>query len=162
MSTDTSLSVRAHEENWLPILELAIEEVFEIMLGCRVEPSGKAAPASTMTGFTAMVGLAGALCGIIALSCDQKTASAMAKSMLGPEIADSEEQVSDALGEICNMIAGNFKNKLAGADGRCLLSVPTVIKGDEYSFHSLADGETLETVMLFESALVAVSLQLHS
>ena len=30
--------------------------------------------------------------------------------MLGPDIADSADQVSDALGEICNMIAGNFES----------------------------------------------------
>jgi outer membrane protein OmpA-like peptidoglycan-associated protein len=109
MSTDISMAARSHEENWLPILELAVEEVFEIMLGCRVKPASKAEQA-TVGGCTAMVGLAGALCGILTFSCGPKTARAVAKAMLGPEIADSEEQVSDALGEICNMIAGNFES----------------------------------------------------
>jgi len=161
MSTDTSLAVRSREENWLPVLELAVEEVFEIMLGCRVKPVPKDASQAS-TEFTAMVGLAGTLCGILTLCCDRKTASGLAKSMLGPEIADNEDQVSDALGEICNMIAGNFKNKLAGTDGRCMLSVPTVVKGEEYVFYSLADGDRMETVMLFENAPVTISLQLHS
>ncbi|MGB9235998.1 MAG: OmpA family protein [Terriglobales bacterium] len=108
MSTDTTLAGRSQEENWLPVLELAVEEVFEIMLGCRVKPALRTdhAPA---TEFTAMIGLAGALCGILTLCCDRKTARGLASCMLGPEIADSEEQVSDALGEICNMIAGNFE-----------------------------------------------------
>ena len=161
MSTDTSLAVRSHEENWLPILELAVEEVFEIMLGCRVKPVPKGENAVTGE-YTAMVGLAGALCGILTLTCNKETARELAKCMLGPEIADSEEQVSDALGEISNMIAGNFKNKLAGSDGGCMLSVPTVIKGGEYSFRSLADGENLETTMLFVDHPVSVCLQLHS
>jgi CheY-specific phosphatase CheX len=81
--------------------------------------------------------------------------------MLGDSVA-SEEQVSDALGEICNMVTGNFKNKLAGTDERCMLSVPTVINGGEYNFRSMADGSSLETVVLFEDAPVAVRLQLHS
>ncbi|MFZ1916441.1 MAG: OmpA family protein [Terriglobales bacterium] len=109
MSTETSLAMHAQEENWLPILELAVEEVFEIMLGRRVKPvprDGQDPP----TEFTAMVGLAGALCGILTICCDRKTAREMATCMLGPEIADSEDQVSDALGEICNMIAGNFES----------------------------------------------------
>jgi len=161
MTTDTSLAVRSHEENWLPILELAVEEVFEIMLGHRVKPAEGLQKVGS-TEFTAMVGLAGALCGILTLCCDRKTARQLASCMLGPEIADCEDQVSDALGEICNMIAGNFKNKLAGTDGRCMLSVPTVIKGEEYIFYSLADGDCLETIMLFEQAPVTVSLQLHS
>lgn len=160
MSIDTSLAVRSHEENWLPILELAVEEVFEIMLGCRVKAVSRAdyPPAAE---FTAMVGLAGSLCGILTVCCNRKTAFELAKSMLGPEIADSEEQVTDALGEICNMIAGNFKNKLAGSDGRCMLSVPTVIEGEEYTFYSLADGDNLEAIMLFENAPVTVNLRLH-
>ena len=56
-----------------------------------------------------MVGLAGALCGVLTVCCNAKTARQIAKSMLG-DTADSEEQVADALGEICNMIAGNFES----------------------------------------------------
>jgi len=109
MSTDTSLIVRSREENWQPVLELAIEEVFEIMVGTRVRPVPKSA-APPSGGYSAMVGIAGGLCGILSVTCDKKTAGEIARCMLGPEIADSEEQVSDALGEICNMIAGNFES----------------------------------------------------
>jgi chemotaxis protein CheX len=161
MNTDISLLSRSHEENWLPILELAVEEVFEIMLGCRVKPGTKT-ESSTNGGCTAMVGLAGSLCGILTFSCDSKTARELAKCMLGPEVANSDNEVSDALGEICNMVAGNFKNKLSHADGACMLSVPTVIKGDQYSLRSLADGENLETTMLFADSTVTVCLQLHN
>jgi chemotaxis protein CheX len=75
---------------------------------------------------------------------------------------NSAQEVADALGEICNMIAGNFKNKLAGTDERCMLSVPTVISGEEYSLHSMAEGSSVETTMLFEEAPVAVRLELQS
>ena len=108
MSTDTTFATRSHEENWLPILELSVEEVFEIMLGSRVKPVAQSEHKPN-TEFTAMVGLAGSLCGIITICCDAKTAGQVAKSMLG-DTADSEEQVADALGEICNMIAGNFES----------------------------------------------------
>jgi len=160
MSMKPSAAMHAPDENWLPILELAVEEVFEIMLGRPVKPTPKEGK-NPSNEFTAMVGLAGALCGILTFCCDQKAARELATCMLGPEIADSEEQVSDALGEICNMIAGNFKNKLTGSHG-CMLSVPTVIKGEEYTFYSLADGELLETVMLFEDSLLTVNLRVHS
>jgi chemotaxis protein CheX len=160
MTIDTSLATRAREEDWLPVLNLAVEEVFEIMVGCRVKP---VAPAEhrPLGGFTAMVGLAGSLCGIVTVCCDAKTAHQVAKCMLG-EATDTEEQVADALGEICNMITGNFKNKLTGTDAGCMLSVPTVISGGEYSFHSLAHGDFMETVLLFEGAPIAVRLQLNN
>jgi len=160
MSAAGGLAKRSHEENWLPILELAIQEVFEIMLGCQVKPIVQSE--HTPSGeFTAMVGLAGALCGILTVSCDAKTARHIATCMLG-DAASSEEQAADALGEICNMITGNFKNKLAGTDEQCMLSVPSVISGGKYTFRSLADGNSIETALLFEGAPVFVRLQLHS
>jgi chemotaxis protein CheX len=159
MSIDTSSAVRSHEENWQPILELAVEEVFEIMVGCRVKPAPKSAHKANGE-FTAMIGLAGSLCGVLTVGCDARTAEQLAKCMLGDAV-NSEDQVSDALGEICNMVAGNFKNKLAGMDGRCMLSVPTVISGGQYQFRSLADGDLLDVCVLFEGAPVAVRLELH-
>jgi chemotaxis protein CheX len=160
MSVDTSAAVRSHEENWQPILELAVEEVFEIMLRCRVKPTPRPEPEANVE-FTAMVGLAGSLCGVLSVCCDAPTAKQMAWRMLG-DSASTDDQVSDALGEVCNMVAGNFKNKLAGMDGRCLLSVPTVICGGEYQFRSLADGELLDVCVVFEGAPVAVRLELHT
>jgi chemotaxis protein CheX len=161
MNTGTAIATAKEQEDWLPILELAIKEVFEIMLGSQVQP--KADPEFKMAHgeFTAMVGLAGALCGVLTVCCNAQTAGGIAKSMLG-DTAENEEQVADALGEICNMIAGNFKNKLAGTDERCMLSVPSVITGGEYVFRSLADGTCLETILRFKEAPVVVRLQLHS
>lgn len=159
MSVDSSAVVRSHEENWQPILALAVEEVLEIMLGCRVKPASRS-EYTTSREFTAMIGLAGSLCGVLTVSCDAGTARQLARCMLG-DIVSSEGQVSDALGEICNMVAGNFKNKLTGLDGRCLLSIPTVISGGEYQFRSLADGDPLDVCVLFEDAPVSVRLELH-
>jgi chemotaxis protein CheX len=161
MSTETAFATRSEQEDWFPILVLAIQEVFEIMLGCQVKPEALSKLKLPHGEYTAMVGLAGALCGVLTVCCNTKTAGGIAKSMLG-DTPESEEQVADALGEICNMIAGNFKNKLAGTDERCMLSVPSVITGGEYVFRSLADGTCLETVLLFEEAPVLVRLQLHS
>jgi hypothetical protein len=108
MSTDTVFAKRSREEDWLPILELATREVFEIMLACKVKPVAQS-EGKPNAGFTAMVGLAGALCGVVTVCCDARTAGQIAEGMLG-ETAESEEQVGDALGELCNMIAGNFES----------------------------------------------------
>ena len=159
MSADTSTEVRVREENWLPILELSVEEVFEIMLGCRAQPAVQATR-PIHAEFTALVGLAGALCGVLTVGCDAQTARQIARCLLG-EIVESEEQVCNALGEICSMIAGNFRNKLTGLDGRCLLSVPTVVSGGRYNFHSLANGDRIETCMFFEGFPVVIRLELH-
>jgi chemotaxis protein CheX len=160
MTTDTSLVTRSQEENWQPVLELAVEEVFEIMVGCRVKPVS-AAENPPIRDFTAMVGLAGRLCGILTICCSKATAFGLAKAMLG-SAAESEGQVGDALGEICNMVTGNFKNKLSGTDEQCMLSVPTVVNGGQYNIHSMVEGTSMSTVVLFEGASVTVNLQVNS
>ena len=148
------------ERTFLPTLEQATLEVFEIVLGCRVTA---AAPSQQTVdgGLTAIVGLAGALCGVVTVRCAMHTAGQIARGMLGA-MAESEGQVVDALGEMCNMIAGNFKNKLTGTDENCMLSVPSVISGAEYKFHSLVSGSSTQTVVLFENAPIVVRLQLKS
>jgi len=147
-------------EAWRPMLELASREVFEIMLGCKLEVQTD--QASLPCEFTAMVGLAGQLCGLLTLRCGSQSAALMASKMLGVEIKQADEQMWDAIGEVANMIAGNFKNKLAGMGDSCMLSVPTVITGSDYSCRSMADTAPLEVAFQFEGAPVIVALELHS
>ena len=58
----------------------------------------------------------------------------MASKMLEVEEDKTGSELADAMGEICNMVAGNFKNKIAGLSAGCMLSVPTVITGSELRF----------------------------
>ena len=65
------------------------------------------------------------------------------------------------MGEICNMVAGNFKNKISGLGDSCMLSVPTVITGADYNVRSMVN-DTLQAAFLFEGEPVIVSLEVHS
>jgi chemotaxis protein CheX len=109
-----------------------------------------------------MVGLAGQLCGLLTLRCTTQSAGLMASKMLGVEIKEADQQMWDAIGEIANMIAGNFKNKLSGLGDGCMLSVPTVITGTDYSCRSMADSAPLEVSFLFEGKPLLIALELHS
>jgi chemotaxis protein CheX len=159
-SADELIANHGAPEDWGPLLELACREVFEIMLGCKLEPLQPREPAPSE--FTAMVGLAGQLCGVLTLRCSAQSATLMASKMLGVDPKQADEHMWDALGEVCNMIAGNFKNKLTGMADRCMLSVPTVITGADYSFHSLADAGPLEVNFTFEGSPIVVALEVHS
>ncbi len=147
-------------EDWLPLLEMSAREVFELMLGCQLTPA--TAGEEPAAEVTAMVGLAGQLCGVLSVRCSQKAAALMTSKMLGVELDKVGPDVSDALGEVCNMVAGNFKNKIAGLAEGCMLSPPTVITGSDYSLYSLADSPGLQTSMLFERMPIVISLQIHS
>jgi len=159
-SANELLAGNGSHETWTPLLEMATREVFELMLGCQL-----AVPAiaeEPIPEVTAMVGLAGQLCGVLSVRCDNKAAALMTSKMLGVELDKVGAEVSDALGEVCNMVAGNFKNKIAGLAEGCLLSPPTVVTGSDYSLHSLAESPGLEIRLLFERMPVVISLQIHS
>ena len=85
---------------------------------------------------TAIVGLAGKLSGMISIRCQQRAAALVASRMLGLELDKVGPEISDALGEVCNMVAGNFKNKIAGLGDGCMLSPPSVITGEDYMVHT--------------------------
>jgi chemotaxis protein CheX len=162
MNSASEVSVAAQgRESWLPLLQLAATEVFEIMLGTRLEPVTEMSPLPACE-ITSMVGLAGRLCGVLTLRCGFATATVMTSKMLGVEPQQADPQLWDATGEICNMVAGNFKNKLTGINDKCMLSVPTVISGGDYMFHSLADAGTIEIVMTFENHPIVIALEVHS
>lgn len=146
-------------EDWAQAIELAAREVFQIMLSTDLERDPRAKN-PRVSECTAMVGLAGKLCGILSIRCSAKAASRMASNMLGTEV-ELGNDVWGAVGEICNMIAGNFKAKIADLNNSCMLSVPTVINGADYSLHPMADGQTIEVFLALEREPVLITLHLH-
>jgi chemotaxis protein CheX len=161
-------------EGWLPTLRLAMQEVFELMLACPLEVPQKPPPDETLD-ITSMVALAGQLSGVLTVRCSAKSAARMAARMLGIDAERAGPEVFDAVGEICNMVAGNFKNKIAGLGDGCMLSVPTVITGPEYRLHSTSSNEMqinekhndvpindeMQIVLLFEGEPVVLTLKIH-
>jgi chemotaxis protein CheX len=153
-------SARSSHEEWIPPLELAAREVFELMLGCQLTTPESSTEAAL--NVTSMVGLAGQLCGVMTIRCSSNSAELMASKMLGVGRDEVGSALCDALGEVCNMVAGNFKNKISGMSEKCLLSTPTVIIGSDYKLHSVADSPALVIRLLFEGMPLVVSLHFHS
>jgi chemotaxis protein CheX len=159
-SLNALLAADAIRENWIPLLEMATREVFELMLSSQLAvPATAEEPTPEVT---AMVGLAGRVCGVLSVRCDGKAGALMASKMLGVTLDKVGPEVSDALGEVCNMIAGNFKNKIAGLAESCMLSPPTVITGSDYTVRAHTDSPDLEVRLLFECMPIVVSLLIKS
>jgi chemotaxis protein CheX len=156
-----TLNSQQEREAWVPLLELAAKEVFELMLGSHLEPVSEPIAEQTLD-ITTMIGLAGQMCGVLTIRCMAKSAAQMASKMLGVDADKAGPEMWDAAGEVCNMVAGNFKNKIAGLGNGCILSVPTVITGGDYNMHSLVDSGKLRTDMLFEGLPMVISLEIHS
>ena len=69
---------------------------------------------------------------------------------------------SATLGELRNMIAGNFKLKVTSLADHCMLSAPTVITGDDYALSSVEPAEGFTLALKYDGEPVWVSLITHS
>src|SRR5690242_4181808 len=93
--------------DWPTLLAFSTREVFRLMLGEELQPvdGSTASPDDTALDITAMVGLTGMVCGMIAVRCPMRAANLIAARMLGIESDAERPESRDALGEICNMVA---------------------------------------------------------
>jgi CheY-specific phosphatase CheX len=155
-----ALTSRAGRENWLPLLQSAVQEVFELMLACSLSVPAEPIPEEGLD-MVSIVGLAGELSGILTLRCSEKTAAHMASRMLGTTVQTADAEVCDAVGEICNMIAGNFKHQIRSMEDFFELSVPTVIRSANRDPGSAAAAPTFRMTLLFEGEPLTVSLEIH-
>lgn len=80
----------------------------------------------------ASVGFIGDLNGIVHLYLNTAFARVLAANLLG--IADDEfdgnEMIDDAIGELGNMIVGAVKGRLCDEGAPCVLTIPTIVRGD--------------------------------
>lgn len=146
------------DSSWKAMLESAAREVFQIMVGTTIKPA--ASPPEQQGEISAMVGMAGAICAVFRIRCSQDAASSIASKMLRRQGDNS--QICDAMGEICNMVAGNFKNKITGLADGCMLSVPTVVVGDDFNVYSPASHGLLEVSFEYEGKPIWVTLEISS
>lgn len=108
---------------------LATVSVFENMLGVqmtREKPYLRKAfdPQHDVTG---VIGLTGKATGMVAVSLPSEAAIAVTAKLLGETPASVNAQVTDAVGEITNMIAGCAKSQLESLE--LSLGLPTVVIG---------------------------------
>lgn len=149
------------DPHWKGILECSAIEVFNMMANTELAPLPEQ-PEQPHGEQTAMVGLAGALCGMITIRCAKETAIKLATRMLGEDAKSNPSMVGDALGELCNMVAGNFKSKISSLADHCMMSVPTVIYGEDYVMQMVQPHSGFQAALECEGAPVWFSLVIHA
>ncbi len=144
---------------WGGILAQSAIDVFSMMVGSTVTlPECDGLPVHA--NITGMVGIAGAISAGFSLRCSTQSATKIASQMLGVPAEDAASQLGDAVGEVCNMVAGDFKAKI-GLGDKCGLSVPSVVSGSNYQLHSAPGSERLEVPLLFEGEPVWLALDIR-
>jgi chemotaxis protein CheX len=124
----------------------ATAEVFSTMLGIEVETApvhtDRSNPSVT-EGVMAFVGIAGPWVGSGVISCSASFACRVCELFLMTEASAVNEEVLDAVGELANMVIGNFKTAAEALVGSLGLSVPTVIYGRNFTSKSLGNNDWL-------------------
>ena len=121
----------------MKLVDETVSEVFGMMLGLETsvlpEPSTDVVPASALR--TAIVGFSGALRGAYEVRMASMSARTVTSAMLGnPLVEEDDPSIHDAVGEICNMLAGGWKNRIPALSSACALSPPMIISGSDYVF----------------------------
>src|ERR1700676_4007202 len=124
-------------------LDSSVGEVFELTLGVKCRRAWETARTDTES-VTSVVGFGGLLTGPCVFRSEGQAACIIAARMTGMEFTEIDDTVKDAIGEICNMLAGTWKGKVPELAAHCNLSVPAVITGRDYKLHVQAPEFTLK------------------
>ncbi len=104
------------------------------------------------------MGFGGLLSGACVFKLSSKTALTVAARMTGFEFTEVDDTVKDAIGEVCNMLAGSWKGKVPELAANCGLSVPAVITGRDYNLHVQAPEFRLHHEYTFDDESFAVTI----
>ena len=142
-----------------------VGEIFSTMVGIEdVQhiPQELEAVTHFKNSVTAMVGLAGTCNGMVCVHTSQTLALGFTAQMLGMDVSEVGDDVSDALGEIANMVGGSFKHHLSRGGDDIKLSTPSVVTGTDYSFSSGHPGDTMTLLFnaMGEEFMVSVVLEM--
>ncbi len=147
-------------------IDETLTEVFGMMLGCEISLHSpmESEPLSSASGGdekTAIVGLAGVIRGTCEIRMNRASALSVTSAMFGgaPPADDIENSICDAVGELCNMVAGGWKNRIPCLQSRCSLSIPTVISGDHYHVHPNTPALRMNRNYLFGSHGLKLTLR---
>ena len=67
----------------------------------------------------------------------------MASRMLSMPEAEIEgnEMVNDVMGEVSNMVVGNIKSRLCDRGMECVLTIPSIVRGNHFSIEPVSSTE---------------------
>jgi chemotaxis protein CheX len=144
---------------WPAILRDTVIEVFATMVGVALTPPDSD-QLPILAQVTGMVGIAGPVCATFSLRCSARSATLIASQMLGVSEDEAAPQKCDAVGEICNIVAGYFKAKI-GLGDKCMLSVPTVLAGNDYQVRTRAQDVRMELPLVYEREPLWIALDIR-
>ena len=109
-----------------------------------------------------VIGLAGSCKGMLAIHLPDKVAMSITGSFLGMDVTEIDDDVTDAIGELANMVAGNIKMILDEKGNNVTVSIPSCVHGDEYTLDTVSDSKRVVIPFKIESGQFLVELQIKN
>lgn len=107
------------------------KEVFETMIFMDLEQCCDLEQSADSDIILGSITFKGEMSGCLMVSCSSSCARAIGMNMLGMEPGGeiSQADISDAIGEVTNMIMGSLKTRLQDSVRNLQVSIPIVVKG---------------------------------
>jgi chemotaxis protein CheX len=138
------------------------QEIFSSMIMLEVKPGEPFNRNKSMLkdSISGIIGLAGNTKGLLAIHLPTSVALAVTTAFLGMDVAEIDEDVRDAIGELANMLGGSIKSAIDPKGSEIQLSMPSSISGEEYSIDCIADAEEITVPFELDGATFLVELQI--
>lgn len=137
----------------------AVNSVFTTMLS--LQPTRKSLKVSPNEAdepqLTSIIGISGKVHGVVALRFPPATARSVAARMLGSEPDEASGEITDAVAEMVNMVAGNAKARF-DHDPPLELGLPTVVEGRGYRLKYPSGSFWLEVPFETESGAFSMEI----
>ena len=110
----------------------------------------------------AMIGFTGGARGAVVISMKKNLALKLTTRLTGRTHTELDDDVTDAIGEIVNIIAGNVKHGIV-EELQLILSPPIIIRGQGHSISWLAGGDTIVSIpfKIYENEIFMLSITLE-
>jgi len=127
------------DQNYILPFIKSTKNIFETMFQMSVEIGRPEIKKSGMPSHdvSGIIGMSGDVEGSVVLSFPMATAKRVVSVFTGAEVGDNRDDLSDAIGELVNMVAGGAKAQFAGK--KVSISCPSVVIGSEHAVFGRKD-----------------------
>ncbi|RZB34964.1 MAG: chemotaxis protein CheX [Desulfobacteraceae bacterium Eth-SRB1] len=105
-----------------------------------------------------IIGLTGSATGSMALSFSEGAILKVASNILGEEIREINDDITDAVGEITNMVSGAARKELESIGLTVTAAIPTVVAGKDHLIKHVLGGPSIIIPFEIEEGLFAVDV----
>lgn len=143
-SSEATFALDVFSQQKLELMDETVCEVFQVQLGIEIAACTPPISMDNKTNRrheqTALIGFAGIISGLCEIRLSVHASIVVTEAMLpGTPVSEDSDLICDAIGELCNLLAGGWKNRLPELGAHCSLTIPTVIAGDQYQVHRPAN-----------------------